>query len=408
MGGQYWRHRDSVRGYKSDKAAKIFGIFKDSTSITHIAGASVWSVQKSHDRFVINYLQHGKEEQALCEKLIIATGAYDRSLPFPGWDTPGSMTAGAAQAMLKGQSLLVGKRIAVAGTGPFLLPVATGLAEAGADVVGIFEANSSLRWVLSPVALILNPSKFVELVHYRKLMKRYNIAFHSRKIATSFSRGTVSISSVSKDSRREIDVEVIATGWGFTPDLTIAGILGCKQQVDRYGNVYCQTDVRQRSSTENVWVAGEATGIGGAELALTEGSIAGLTATGQRVPLTLLWKRLRLRIFARALQRSYPIPKNWSKTLERDTTICRCEEVNLESIENSILELGAKDSRGVKLFTRCGMGLCQGRICSRNVSEIVQQLTGSEITDAERLAYSNRPIAAPIALGILGDGKNTQ
>ena len=79
--------------------------------------------------------------------------------------------------------------------------------------------------------------------------------------------------------------------------------------------------------------------------------------------------------------------------------------MSLGEIEESVAELGAEDSRTAKLFTRAGMGLCQGRICSRNVSEIVAGLTKCSVTDEERIASSNRPIAAPIALGLLGDGK---
>jgi NADPH-dependent 2,4-dienoyl-CoA reductase/sulfur reductase-like enzyme len=406
MGGQFWRHRDFVKGYRSEKAVEIFESFRKSNSVSHISGASVWSVEKSQDGFLINYLKNGKEECAHCEKLIIATGGYDRALPFPGWDTPGSITAGGAQAMLKGQSLVVGEKIVVAGTGPFLLPVATGLAEAGAQIVGIYEANNPLRWALSPFALLLNLSKFGEFLHYRKLMRRHGIALHFGKIATSFVEGEVSISKVrTRSGGQIIAADAIATGWGFMPDLTIPGIVGCNQKVDRFGNVYCESNWEQRSSINNVWVAGESTGIGGADLALVEGAIAGLSATGARIELRLLLRRWRLRIFAKALQRSYPVPKNWTSWLKPETTICRCEEVPYQSIEDSIRELGAKDSRGVKLFTRCGMGLCQGRTCSRNVSEIVQQITGAEISDAERLAYSNRPVAAPIPLGILGDGK---
>jgi len=92
----------------------------------------------------------------------------------------------------------------------------------------------------------------------------------------------------------------------------------------------------------------------------------------------------------------------WS---QKSTTICRCEEVTLGDIEESVVELGAEDSRTAKLFTRAGMGLCQGRVCSRNVAEIVAGLTKCSVTNEERIASSNRPIAAPISLGLLGDGK---
>src|SRR5690606_38692734 len=66
--------------------------------------------------------------------LVVATGAHDRSLPFPGWDLPGVMTAGGLQALLKSGDVTAGRRVAVGGTGPFLLPVAAGLAARGATV----------------------------------------------------------------------------------------------------------------------------------------------------------------------------------------------------------------------------------------------------------------------------------
>ena len=174
-GGQYWRHRTTVQGYRSNRADQLFAKIESAPSITHISEATVWSIENEGDLFRVNYLQGGEESSLTAEKLILATGAYDRSLPFPGWDKPGSMTPGAAQAMLKGSGVLVGKRVVVAGTGPFLLPVATGLAESGAEIVGLYEANSPIRWLFSLHALLLNPGKFAELFYYGNLLKRFKI-----------------------------------------------------------------------------------------------------------------------------------------------------------------------------------------------------------------------------------------
>ena len=156
-GGQYWRHRDVVEGYKSHRAGDYFDSVIASKSVTYIHGAQVWSAVRHKGSITLNYLHEGSEKTITVEKLILATGAYDRSIPFTGWELPGSMTPGAAQALLKGHGVIAGKKILVSGTGPFLLPVAVGLAEAGADVLGIVEAHSPLRWLRSPLALILNP-----------------------------------------------------------------------------------------------------------------------------------------------------------------------------------------------------------------------------------------------------------
>jgi NADPH-dependent 2,4-dienoyl-CoA reductase/sulfur reductase-like enzyme len=411
LGGQYWRHRESVNGYRSERAGVLFEKVLRAPSVTYLSEASVWSIEKESELFRINYLQGGNESSLTAEKLIIATGAYDRSLPFPGWDHPGSMTPGAAQALVKGQGVLPGKKVIVAGTGPFLLPVATGLAEAGAEIVGLYDANSPLRWSLSPGALLLNLSKFAELIYYARLLRKYRITPRFKRVVSSFNHGTATISRINSDfSLKETGseshaVDVVAVGWGFLPDVTLGGIVGCLQRVDSDGTTVFSVDADQRSSQKNVWIAGEATGIGGADLSLLEGEIAGLSGSGQPIPTSLRRARYRKQLFAHALKISYPIRTGWQSWPQGSTTICRCEEVKHSEISESVSELGAEDSRTAKLFTRAGMGLCQGRICSRNVSEIVAGLTHCVVSNEERISSSNRPIASPISLGQLGDGK---
>ncbi len=76
--------------------------------------------------------------------VVIATGATEVTLPFPGWDLPGVTTAGAAQALLKAHGVVAGHRVLVAGSGPLLLPAAAGLAAAGVRVLAVLEANAAV------------------------------------------------------------------------------------------------------------------------------------------------------------------------------------------------------------------------------------------------------------------------
>ena len=412
MGGQYWRHRTTVTGYRSERGAELFAKVLAADSITYISEATVWSAQREGELIRVNYLQGGSESSLIAEKVILATGAYDRALAFPGWDQPGSMTPGAAQSLLKGHGVIAGKRVIVAGTGPFLLPVATGLAEAGAEIVGLFDVHNPLRWALSPRALLENVSKFAELLYYAKLLRKYSITPRYGRAVTSFKNGRATISrinsrfEITNHNSHTVDADVVAVGWGFTPDVSLGGILGCSQRVDSDGTVILSVDTNQQSSQPHIWIAGEATGIGGADLSLIEGEIAGLAASGQKIARSLLQKRARKQRFADALKRSYPVRDGWRSWLAPETIICRCEEVTAQEIKDSVSELGAEDSRTSKLFTRAGMGLCQGRMCSRNVSEIVAGITRCAVSDNERIAASNRPTAAPISLGQLADGKN--
>jgi NADPH-dependent 2,4-dienoyl-CoA reductase/sulfur reductase-like enzyme len=412
-GGQYWRHRDEVQGYKSHRARVYFDSVVNSNNVTYIHGAQVWSAVRNEGSITLNFLHEGIEKSITVEKLILTTGAYDRSIPFTGWELPGSMTPGAAQALLKGHEVVAGKKILVSGTGPFLLPVAVGLAEAGAEVLGIVEAHSPLRWSRSPLALILNPQKALELLYYLGQIRKYSLKVYFGRAIIGFNGSTATLSKVksnleAKDAVTQIECDVVASGWGFNPDVTLGGILGCNQEVDRDGSVIFTVDTQQRSSVENIWIAGEATGIGGADLALAEGEIAALSALNISIPFSLEFKRFRLQLFATALQRSYPVGNGWQSWIKPETKICRCEEVSHGEICQSVTELSAQDSRTSKLFTRAGMGLCQGRVCSRNVSEIIACQSGTEVSDQERISYSNRPIAAPISLGTLADGIKSQ
>jgi NADPH-dependent 2,4-dienoyl-CoA reductase/sulfur reductase-like enzyme len=410
-GGQYWRHISDVHGYRSLRSKKYLDQLESNPLITHISGAQVWSAEKSDNAIQLNFLHEGMEKKLLASKLIVATGSYDRTLPFPGWTTSGVMTPGGAQALLKGHGVVAGQKIVVSGTGPFLLPVATALAERGAKVE-MYEAQNPLRWVLSPIALLLNPAKFLELIYYARAIFKSKIKVQFGCAVTSFDNGKAYISKVRSDltikkpNFTSVECDVLATGWGFLPDLSLGGILGCSQILDKDETVIFAVDGEQRSSVPNIWIAGEATGIGGADLALVEGEIAGLSASGSAIPLNLIWKRKTKRIFARALQRSYPVGQGWQEWLHKSTIVCRCEEVSCQEIIESVQDLGAEDARTSKLFTRAGMGLCQGRVCSRNVSDIVAGITKCAVSPTERISASNRPLAAPISLGVLAAGQS--
>ena len=161
LGGQYWRHLPSNWKQKRlpyfAEAQELFDQVLSSPLITWYSNAHVWQAEKKNEIFYLYVVKNGVEEVITAQKVILATGAYDRSLPFPGWTGPGVMTPGAAQAMLKTHGVLVGKKIVIAGTGPFLLPVATGLASAGAEIVALLEANKQWRWVFNVHGLLLNP-----------------------------------------------------------------------------------------------------------------------------------------------------------------------------------------------------------------------------------------------------------
>jgi hypothetical protein len=207
---------------------------------------------------------------------------------------------------------------------------------------------------------------------------------------------------VRQGSEETVDVDVLAVGWGFTPQLELPLALGCTTRVDVDGSLVCAVDEQQRSSVPGVFVAGEACGVGGAALAVAEGEIAGAAAAGSSRPPTprLLRRRASQRGFAAAMQTAHPVPAGWVDRVADDTVVCRCEEVTAGSLRDAAGWLGAEDARSAKLLVRAGMGWCQGRICGYPTSCLIAHWTGRD----RGAALPERPVATPVTLGALAAG----
>lgn len=425
VGGQYWRHRahDDGRGHTGWSTFTGLRASMDlhHGRIEHLLGHSIWHVEASSDRgFRVNATVDDEDRIVRAHTVVVAPGGYDRQLPFPGWTLPGVFTAGGAQALLKGQGVVPGSEIVVAGTGPFLLAVAAGLAQAGAKVVGVFEASGApVAFARHPSAVARNAGKLAEGIHYATVLARHRIPYRTRSTVIK-AQGTDSVTgvvvaeldlnwNVIDGTQREIGCDTLAVGYGFTPQLELVLHLGCDTRLDSDGSLVAVVDGEQRSSVPGVYVAGEATGIGGSALSVTEGHIAGRHAAhtaGRAAPdIRTLRKLVRRRDgqqrFATALLQAYPVRSGWMSWTNPDTIVCRCEEVTVATIDDAISDLGANDPRAVKLYARPGMGLCQGRVCGYATSALVADRAGRVPTIGDLQGVAGRPIAQPITLGQL-------
>ncbi|HEV7648470.1 MAG TPA: NAD(P)/FAD-dependent oxidoreductase [Actinophytocola sp.] len=388
VGGQYWRHRQGEDGPR--------------TPVDFRAGHAIWHVERTGDGFTT----HTDAGEIRSATVIVATGAYDRQLPFPGWTLPGVYTAGGAQALLKGHGVVVGDRVVVAGTGPFLLPVAAGLAAAGARVLGVFEAGSPLGFARHPAAVLRNPAKLAEGAAYLRVLRRHRVPFHTGQTVVAAHGGdrveAVTVAKLGADWRpvalRDLECDAVAVGYGFTPQLEIPLQLGCATHLDADGSLVATADEHQRADVPGVYLAGEVCGVGGVDLSVVEGELAGRHAAGAPVPVRLVRRRAGLRSFAAAMHRTYPVRPGWQTWLADDTLVCRCEEVPVAAIKRSIVDLGATGARAVKLLARPGMGLCQGRVCGYATACLAGPVTADDLR-----GFSTRPIAAPISLGSLAE-----
>ncbi|MEV4754334.1 NAD(P)/FAD-dependent oxidoreductase [Micromonospora sp. NPDC049559] len=353
--------------------------------------------------------------------VVLAPGGYDRVVPFPGWDLPGVVTAGAAQALAKGQGVLVGRRVLVAGTGPFLLTVAAGLARAGARVAAVVEAAPLRRWARQPRAVVGAPGKLVEAARYLATLRRYGVPVRRGRAVTEVTpdgdglRATIRRVDAgwrpAGGGTRTARVDAVCVGHGFTPSIELAVALGCATRVDPAdGSPVVAVDGLGRSSVPGVLVAGEATGVGGAELAISTGELAGLAAAHRlgllddaalaRTAAPALRRAAGQRRFAAALHRAYPVPDGWTGWLRPETVLCRCEEVTAGELRGAVRRYGVDDVRALKLVTRIGMGPCQGRVCGRAATCLLAAASGR---DQPPEAFANRQIVMPVPLGAVAE-----
>lgn len=433
-GGQYWRHRpESLVPEPDGRGHHDWSVYLDLRSrfdtarsrgmIAYLPGRSVWMAQRTDEGFVLRTTPTVSKTAAgvaangdvVAERLVLCTGGYDRQLPVPGWDLPGVMAAGGLQAFVKANGALPGRRFVIAGTGPFLLPVAAGIAEAGGTVLAVLEASALSAWLPHFKAAAGVPEKALEGVGYAAAFARHRIPYRTRSVVCEVlgedrveAVRTARVDSAGRvqagSERVYEDVDVVGFGWGFTPQLELPVALGVETRIDADGSLVGVVDERQESSVPGLFLAGEVTGVGGAALAVLEGLAAGAAAAdGASLQVPALAPKdaaraERHRRFARAMHQAHPVPAKWAEWLTPETTVCRCEEVTAGEIASARDELGATDSRSLKSFTRTGMGWCQGRVCGFAASCLSE---GARPSEASLTASAKRPLAAPVSIGEL-------
>lgn len=429
-GGQFWRHPDEQlateeprgqHGWRrfTDLRDRLYRLEAEGT-VARLAGRQVWFIEGGDGGFrlhLTSVVGGTAPSTVAAARVVLCPGGHDRQLPVPGWDLPGVMTAGGAQALLKGHGTVAGRRVVVAGTGPFLLPVATGLADAGADVAAICESGSPTGWVRTPMRSIAVPSKAYEAVTYTAQLARHRVPYRTRTVITrvhgEHEVDRVSLSRLDRRGRlrpdaetTDLDVDLVAFGWGFTPSLELPLAIGVTTRVDADESLVVAVDRSQRTSVVGAYAAGEVTGVGGAVLAQAEGELAGLTVAGDagRPVVGRRARRLqravtRGRSFATAMHLAHPVPKGWQDWLREDTLLCRCEEVAVGDVRTVRDSWGATDARTVKSLARPGMGWCQGRVCGFATAKIAAE--ESPLGPEDLAPISRRPLATPVRLGDL-------
>jgi len=286
-------------------------------------------------------------------KLILATGARERFLPFPGWTLPNVMGAGGLQALVKGGVPIDGKRVVVAGSGPLLLAVAAYLQKRGATVALIAEQAGWARLARFGLGIAREPAKIYQGLSLKFALRRvpYLTGCWPAQALGENRLAEVVLKTTTNTWREPCDY--LACGFGLVPNIELPVLLGCTIR-----NGFVAVNEWQETSLSGVYCAGEPNGIGGVELALIEGQIAGFATAGlENQARRRFAARARALWFRNGLDKAFALRDELRSIATPDTIVCRCEDVPLERMRAHTAW------RQAKLQTRCGMGPCQGRIC---------------------------------------------
>ncbi|WP_431854888.1 FAD-dependent oxidoreductase [Azospirillum sp.] len=417
-GGQIYRQ--PPEGFRRPKRA-LYGFEAGKAGALHAAMATilpdvdyrprslVWNVEDG----ALDVLRDGRTAVVPYSRLILATGATDRVLPFPGWTTPGVFTLGGAQVALKFQGCTVGRRVAFLGTGPLLYLVAYQYAKAGAEVAAVLDTSTTLDQARAAPGLLRDPTTFAKGLYYvgwlrargvpvRTGVRPVRVEGGERVTALVWRRG-------SKEERTECDA--VAFGLGLRSETQLADLAGCRFRFDAMDRAWLpDRDAAGRTSVAGVYVAGDGAGISGADAAELAGERAALAlledAGLPAHPARSAAIEARLAAVARfrqSLARAFPFPADWAEGIADDTLVCRCEEVTAGTLRAAATDGSAREINRLKALTRVGMGRCQGRMCGAAAAELLAHALGTGPEAVGRLRSQPPVKPLPVAAGVSHD-----
>ena len=427
IGGQYYKQipekfSSNVSDYHHQQATQLISNIKIS-NVKILINTLVWGIFFNPKTDLWQLTLHGENCPSRLESanIIIATGAFDRSIPFPGWDLPGVITAGAAQVMVKNQGILPGRNVVVSGTGPLQLAAASNLIEAGANVLAVLESNQNLLFRGLP---------YISSIwgQWRRMEEGFQYAGNLIKSKTPFRIGwsivkaegsekveAVTIAKLDSDGNpiqstyKTMSADSVVIGYGLTPSTEFFRLLNVDMFYSESQGVYLP--VRNeffQTSLSGIYAIGDCAGIGGAKMAMLEGKVAALDIakqSGQINPsnfgssLSHIKRDLnREKKFARMLGDVFSIPQGLFSLAQDDTIICRCEQISLSEIYEAI-SFGTQSVTDIKNITRAGMGNCQGRTCGSILAQILAKETHNKLEDCHFLNI--RPPVHPVPIEII-------
>jgi D-hydroxyproline dehydrogenase subunit alpha len=404
LGGQYFkqRHGGVLQKYGSFRpaGASLIAAAIDA-GVACLTGHLAWGFQDGE--LWISRHADGRIERVQAASILLATGAYEKANPFPGWTLPGVCTPGCALHFAVIDKVNIGRRVVVAGSGPFLLSVASSLLNAGMSVTAVLEAGFPYRLSKTSLRAMRYIRRVREMTTYLVTLRQHGVPIRQgwRVLEATGGQRVRQVKIGRAAHTEELDVDTLCVGYGFSPNSELAQLIGVECKADPVsGDIFPIADDYGRTSKPNVYVAGEIAGIEGVQSALNLGRLAAIaiaedlgipSQTSAHSLKQLLKARRALKTFAAISSSLYHIDSS-PRPLPDQTIVCRCESVTAESIRKAAFD-SDNDLQAVKGLTRAGMGPCQGRECGSTVAAIA----GADLSAAGR--FSSRMPTKPILIG---------
>jgi NADPH-dependent 2,4-dienoyl-CoA reductase/sulfur reductase-like enzyme len=402
------RSKKQLYGSESAKADALHHTFdRLRSAIDYLPETLVWNC----DGQQLDLLRRGQQQSLPYSHLILCTGAIDRVLPFPGWLLPGVYTLGAAQVALKAQGCVIGSRMVLVGTGPLLYLLAYQYAKAGARIAAVLDTSSFSGKLRAAPDLLKQPLTFAKGLYFLAWLRCHGVRIVEgvQKIAVSGEQKVEAITWHKNGRAETLECDAVASGFGLRSETQLADLAACAFEFNQLNQQWLpQRDGAGRSSVKGVYLAGDGSGIAGAdaaELAGKRAALALLEDLGQSVDLRETRRLDRalhsIQGFRRGLERAFPAPVEWARECADEEIICRCEEITAGELRHSVKQAGTVEINRLKALTRVGMGRCQGRVCSAAAAEILACSTGKSLAQVGRLRGQPPVKPFPVAVGVV-------
>lgn len=415
-GGQIWRSvedagdRDEILGAAFVEGRAIAREFRAS-GVSYRSGAQLWQIEPGFRAFLT---REGASEMVEAEAVILATGAQERPVPFPGWTLPGVLTVGAAQILLKSAGQIPTGPTWIAGSGPLPLLYAVQLLQAGGSLAGYLDTTPRGQWRSAlrhlPAAL-RGSGDLLKGLGWLARLRRSKVPVISgvRELeAIGDGRVTGLRYRTKADVPTKVEADTLLVHEGVVPSIHAPLSMGCAVAWNAAQDCFVPVvDEWGESSQEGLFIAGDGAGIAGAKAAQLRGEMAalrvaaklGFTSGGAALlaaePVRrALGRELAVRPFLDALFK----PRRQVFAPCDETIVCRCEEVTAGEVRR-LAKVGQPGPNQIKAASRIGMGPCQGRQCGYSVTGIISAV--QERPPGEVGFFHVRPPLKPVTLGEL-------